>query len=177
MIIQGPESEIARLFRETNRQLERIHSQEHGWKTERLLLDAMVLLERIGLYFPPPPPQPTPTSISFQETTMNPTQGGQSQVFTGTLSPAGSTYPAGTTFTVTSNDPAVSPTVDPTGATVSVTYPQGWSESTTTPLVFSYSSSTFVPVAPGTATQIAGTITPSAPPAGSPNSIAFVQTT
>ena len=110
---------------------------------------------------------------------MNPTQAGQSQQFTGVLSPAGSAYPAGTTFTVTANDPAVTPTVGSTGLVVSVIYPEGWVESASTPLQFAYSSSQFTPVAPGTATQITETITPSAPVVGSgtPNSIGFTQTT
>src|ERR1017187_6941686 len=75
-------------------------------------------------------PSPTfPTAIAFMEGTMNPTEAGQSQVFTGTLTPAGATYPADTTFTLTSNDPDVAPTVDSTGLIVSVTYPAGWVES------------------------------------------------
>jgi hypothetical protein len=138
-------------------------------------------LEKIARELSPPPSStPTPSTITFKETTMNPTEAGQTQVFTGTLSPAGAAYPAGTTFTVTSNDPAVSPTLDPTGLIVSVTYPNGWSESTTTPLQFDYATSTFTPVAPGTATQITAVITPSAPPppaTPTPNSISFAQTT
>src|ERR1017187_1123967 len=76
-------------------------------------------------------PEPTsfPTAIAFMEGTMNPTEAGQSQTFTGTLTPAGATYPADTTFTLTSNDPDVAPTVDSTGLIVSVTYPAGWVES------------------------------------------------
>ena len=114
-----------------------------------------------------------PTSITFKEiTTMNPTQAGQTQVFTGTLSPAGATYPADTVFTVTSNDPAVSPTVDSTGLVVSVTYPAGWVESTTTPLAFSYAASSA-----STSGSLTATITPSAPPAAFPTGITFSQTT
>jgi hypothetical protein len=67
-----------------------------------------------------------PTAISFKESTMNQTQAGQSQVFTGTLSPAGATMPPDATFTIASNDPSVSPSVDSTGLIVSVTYPTGW---------------------------------------------------
>ena len=52
-----------------------------------------------------------PTSIVFKEITMNPTIGGNTQVFTGVLAPSGATYPADTVFAVTSNDPAVVPTV------------------------------------------------------------------
>jgi uncharacterized protein YjdB len=113
-----------------------------------------------------------PTAITFQETSMNPTQAGQTQVFTGTLVPAGATYPSDTTFTLTSNDPAVAPTVDSTGLVVSVTYPAGWVESTTTPLAFSYTAASVSENG-----SISATITPSAPPAAFPTGITFAQTT
>jgi hypothetical protein len=158
MIFQGPESEIARLFRETNRQLERIHSQEHDWKIERLLLDAMVLLERIGLYFPAPPPQPLSTSISFKESSMLPTTGGNTLVYTGTLSPAGSVLAPDAVAKVVSNDPAILPTVDPTSLIVTVPLPTGWVESTTTPLAIAYSTTSAT-----TGQALSQTITPSAP--------------
>ena len=125
-------------------------------------------------------PQRTATQIRFTEITMNPTEAGQTQVFTGTLSPNGAVYPAGTTFTVTSNDPAITPTVDPTGTVVTVTYPQGWTESTTTALAFQYASSVFVPVPSTSPTQVTATITPSAPPqppTPTPVAINFQQTT
>lgn len=155
--------------------LERLlrESEEHSREIARIL-HIVRRLERDER------PQPsTPTGIQFEEITMNATAAGQSQVFTGVLSPAGSAYPAGTTFTITSNDSAVVPIVDATGLIVSVTYPDGWVESTTTPLVFRYASSVFVPVAPGNATEVTATITPSAPVAGlgTPNSIGFTQTT
>jgi len=150
--------------------------------SERNLLERLIeieernnwLLEKILYRLQPL----TPTSISFKEITMNPTEAGQTQVFTGTLSPTGAQYPAGTTFNITSNDPAVSPTVDPTGLIVSVTYPPTWVESSTVPLAFQYSSSVFVPSGLGTATQVTATITPSAPPpvVSTPNSISFQQT-
>ena len=113
-----------------------------------------------------------PNSISFTETTMNPTAAGQSQVFTGTLAPAGATYPADTTFTITSNDPAISPSVDSTGLIVSVSYPAGWTESTTTPLAFSYAAAS----ASNPTMAVTATITPSAP-VTLPTSITFAQTT
>jgi hypothetical protein len=114
---------------------------------------------------------PLPTAIRFTETTMAPTEAGQTQVFTGTLSPAGATMPADATFTVTSNDTAVSPSVDSTGLIVSVTYPEGWVESTTTPLAFSYTASSA-----STGMSLTATITPSAP-AVVPTGITFAQTT
>jgi hypothetical protein len=118
----------------------------------------------------------TPTSISFSEITMNPTAAGQTQVFTGTLAPAGSAFAADTTFTIASNDPAVSPSVDSTGLIVSVTYPDGWVESTTTPLAFSYAAAS----ASNPTWSLSATITPSAPPPPAstlPSSITFDQTT
>jgi hypothetical protein len=116
---------------------------------------------------------PTPTRITFQEITMAPTEAGQSQVFTGTLAPAGSAFPTDAVFTVTSNDTAVSPSVDATGLIVSVTYPTGWVESTTTPLAFTYGASS----ASNPTWTLSATITPSAPPVGLPTSITFAQTT
>lgn len=112
-----------------------------------------------------------PTQIIFKEITMNPTAAGQTQVFTGTLTPAGSTFPADSVFAVTSNDSAVSPSVDSTGLVVSVTYPSGWVESTTTPLAFSYTASSA-----STGMNLPATITPSAPVVV-PTGITFAQTT
>ena len=112
-----------------------------------------------------------PYSITFKEMTMNPTEAGQTQVFTGTLAPAGSVFPPDSVYAVTSNDSAVSPSVDPTGIVVSVTYPQGWSESATTPLAFSYTATSA-----STGMSLAATITPSAPVV-IPTGITFAQTT
>jgi hypothetical protein len=121
-------------------------------------------------------PRPTITAnrITFQEITMNPTQAGQTQVFTGTLSPAGSVLAADAVAKIESNDPAVSPTLDSTQLIVSVTYPAGWVESPTTPLVFSYTTSSAT-----TGQALSATITPSAPPATSnlATGIAFTETT
>jgi len=128
-----------------------------------------ILRELLCALKPPPP-----TSISFQELTLNPTEAGQTQVFTGTLAPAGSAFPTYVAFTLTSNDTAVSPTLDPTGLIVTVTYPEGWVESTTTPLAFSYGATS-----PSNPTwSLSATITPSAPPPPPPvlpTSISFVQ--
>ena len=83
-----------------------------------------------------------------------------SKVFTGTLVPAGSTFPTDATFAVTSNDPAVSPTVDATGLVVTGALPAGWVESTTTPLAYSYEAKS----ASNPSWSLTATITPSAPP-------------
>jgi hypothetical protein len=62
--------------------------------------------------------------------------------------------------------------VDSTGLIVSVTYPAGWVESTTTPLAFTRTASSVS--VPWTLSDI---ITPSAPVVGFPTSTTFVQTT
>jgi hypothetical protein len=106
---------------------------------------------------------------------LNPTAAGQTQVFTGTLSPAGSVLAPDAVASISSNDPTVAPTLDSTQLVVSVTYPAGWVESTTTPLVFSYSTTSA-----STGQALSATITPSAPPPPPPvlaTSIAFAQTT
>ena len=159
------------------RQTRRIEQAEHeDLETLRLILRE---LRRIADDLNPPPPPPPPlnlaTSVSFQEISMNPTQAGQSQVFTGTLAPAGSILASDAVATISSNDPAVSPTLDSTNLIVSVTYPDGWVESTTTPLAFTYSTSSA-----STGQTLTATITPSAPPPPPPvlaTSIAFAQTT
>ena len=109
---------------------------------------------------------------------MNPTAAGQTQVYTGALSPEGSAFPAGTTFTVTANDPAVEVNVDATGLVVTVIYPAGWVESTTTPLELTYTTSTFVPSPSTSPAVISATITPSVPPVpvDTPVGITFTQT-
>jgi hypothetical protein len=111
--------------------------------------------------------KPFVTSISFKEITMLPTTGGNTLVYTGTLSPVGALFTT-ETFTVTSNDPAVLPTVDPTGLIVTVPLPAGWVENAATPLAITYTTT-----APA---SLSATITPSAPVVV-PTGIAFVQTT
>ncbi len=118
---------------------------------------------------------PTAVSISFKEITMNPTEAGQTQVFTGTLSPAGSVLASDAVAKIESNDPAVQPTLDSTQLIVSVTYPDGWVENATTPLVLSYTTSSAT-----TSQALSATITPSAPPPPPPvlaTGIGFAQTT
>ena len=110
-----------------------------------------------------------PTHIKFKEITMLDTVGGNTQVFTGTLIPAGSVFPPDTVFAVTSNDPALTPTVDTTGLVVTGPLPFGWVESATTPLEYAYTATS----ASG---SLSATITPSAPPAAFPTGITFAQT-
>jgi hypothetical protein len=103
---------------------------------------------------------------------MLPTKGGNTQIFTGSLVPAGSQNPSDAVYKVTSNDPEISPTVDPTGLIVTGPLPMGWVESATLPLAYSYSASSV-----GTPSwSLSATITPSAPPVLS-TGITFAQTT
>ena len=115
---------------------------------------------------------PTPTSTRFTEITMLSTTGGNTQVFTGTFVPAGSVPPSDAVYAVTSNDPAVTPTVDLTGLIVTGPLPVGWVESATTPLAYTRTASS-VSVPTWTLSDI---ITPSAPVV-LPTSTTFVQTT
>jgi hypothetical protein len=115
---------------------------------------------------------PTAISISFKEITMLPTTGGNTLVYTGTLSPVGSVLAPDFVATVTSNDPAVLPTVDATGLIVTVPLPAGWVESTTTPLAITYATTSA-----STGQALSATITPSAPPAPLATGVTFVQTT
>jgi uncharacterized protein YjdB len=112
------------------------------------------------------------TGITFKEITMLPTTGGNTLVFTGTLSPDGATMLADATFTVNSNDPSVVPTVDATGLIVTVPLPAGWVESTTAPLAIGYTAAS----ASNPSWSLTAIIQPSAPPV-LPTGITFVQTT
>ena len=112
------------------------------------------------------------TSVTFKEITMLPTTGGNTLIYTGTLAPAGSVLAPDFAATVTSNDPAVLPTVDATGLIVTVPLPAGWVESTTTPLAIAYATTSA-----STGQALSATITPSAPPSNLATSINFNQTT
>lgn len=151
--------------------------KEFGYASERwLLMEIIHELRAIRRELAHPS---TPTQIIFKELTMNPTEAGQTQVFTGTTTPAGAAFPAGTTFTISSNDPAVSPTLDSTGLIVSVTYPAGWVENPATPLAFSWATSTFTPEPSTSPSSLTANITPSAPPVVTPTpvGVTFAQTT
>lgn len=156
------------------RQTKRLdHEAQEDRETLRLILRELTLIADF-VAPPPPPPSNLATSIVFKENSMNPTAAGQTQVFTGTLAPAGSVLAPDAVATVTSNDPAVTPTLDSTNLIVSVTYPAGWTESTTTPLAFAYTSASI-----STGQTLTATITPSAPPPPPPvlaTSIGFQQT-
>jgi hypothetical protein len=122
---------------------------------------------------------PTPNSISFSEITMNPASAGSTQVWTATLSPVGAQFPAGTSYTVTSNYPSENPTVDGTGLIVSITYSPSFVDDPANPFVMSYATSTFVPNPSTSPATLSAVITPSAPAPTTltPVSVSFAQTT
>ena len=76
------------------------------------------------------------TTIQFHEASPTERKGGHTLKFTGTLSPTNSTLASDAAVTVTSNDSAISPTADRTN--VAVPLPNGWVESTATPLKVQY---------------------------------------
>jgi hypothetical protein len=104
---------------------------------------------------------------------MLPVSAGDTLVYAGTLAPAGSILAPDFIATATSNDPDVTPTVDSTGLVVTVPLPEGWIESTTTPLVITYATTSA-----STGQALSATITPGAevtPPVLA-TSISFQQT-
>ena len=109
-------------------------------------------------------------TIVFKEITMLPTIGGNTLVYTGTLAPAGSVLAPDFVAIVTSNDPNVSPVVDPTGLIVAIPLPSGWVESASTPLAISYATTSA-----STGQALAATITPSVA-VDLASSISFAQT-
>jgi hypothetical protein len=123
---------------------------------------------------------PTPHHIRFKERTMLPPNPGNTLVFTGTIDPPGSAFPAGTTFTVTSDDPSVTPTVDETGLIVTIPIPLTAKEGEV--LVVNYASSTFTSDPVTSPAQITSAITLTIgsvppPPVPTPTGIVFNQTT
>jgi hypothetical protein len=121
----------------------------------------------------------TPTQIHFKEITMLDATAGNTLVYTGTLSPAGSAFSAGTTFAVTSSDPLVAPTVDATGLVVTIPLPDGFVDDPANPLTITYTASGITPVPADSPTSLTSTITPTVPvpPTPTPTAISFAQTT
>jgi len=141
-----------------------------------LLGEILRILERIEEKISPRPS--TPRAITFKENTMPvlPPVAGNTLVYTGTLAPAGSVFPSGTTFTVVSSDPTVTPTVDSTGLIVTIPLPSTFVDNPATPFNVVYTASGITPVPSTSPTSITATITPSVPTA-TPTGITFVQTT
>lgn len=105
---------------------------------------------------------------------MLPVSAGNTLVYTGTLSPAGSVLAPDFVATVTSNDPLILPAVDSTGLIVTVPLPTGWVESTIAPLAIAYATTSA-----STGQALSATIAPGAeviPPVLA-TSIGFNQTT
>lgn len=124
-------------------------------------------------------PQPTPTAIQFKgEPNMTPEGPGATQVWTGTLSPAGSAFPAGTTFTATPSDTTVSATLDATGLVLTIVYPASFVPNPASPFSVKWSTSTFTPEPSTSPNQLSAEIVPSVPPppTPTPTSVSFTQT-
>ena len=131
--------------------------------------DVLELLRRIVKHLLPP----KPISIRFKEISMNPVAPGETLVFTGTLSPAGAVYPAGTTFQVTSSDSSVTPTVDETGLIVTVPLPATWTPDMVTISYEATDGTDFL----SQAIVLTPTVAPPPPPPPAfPTGIAFAQT-
>lgn len=110
---------------------------------------------------------------------MLPPVAGNTLVYTGTISPAGAAFPAGTTFTLVSSDPTVTPTVDATGLIVTIPLPSTFVDNPASPFNVVWSTSTFTPEPAGSPTSLTATITPSipTPPTPTPTSVVFTQST
>ncbi len=117
----------------------------------------------------------TPTTIVFKEITMLPPVAGNTLVYTGNLSPSGSAFSAGTTFSLVSSDPTVTPTVDATGLIVTIPLPATFVDDPANPFNVVYTASGIIPSPSSSPTSITATITPSIPTA-TPTGITFVQT-
>jgi hypothetical protein len=116
----------------------------------------------------------TPTTTNPQgESPMSllPPVAGNTLVYTGTLSPAGATFPTDTVFKLTSSDPTVSPTLDPTGLIVTIPLPSTFVDNPSSPFSVTYSATSA-----STGMNLSATITPTVPTVV-PSSISFVQTT
>lgn len=121
----------------------------------------------------------TPTSITFKEITMLPPIAGNTLVYTGTLAPSGSQFPAGTTFALVSSDPTVTPTVDATGLIVTIPLPATFVDDPANPFNVVYTASGITPNPSTSPTTVTATITPTipTPPPLTPTGIVFNQTT
>ena len=122
---------------------------------------------------------PTPTAVCFKETSMLSADPGNTLVFTGTISPDGAVFPAGTTFTVTASDPNAIPTVDSTGLVVTIPIPATATSGES--LTITWQTSTFAP-SPATSpaslqATIDLTVGSAPPPAATPTAVVFNQTT
>lgn len=102
---------------------------------------------------------------------MLPAVAGNTLVYTGTLSPAGSIFPSDSVFAVTSSDPTVTPSVDATGLIVTIPLPATFVDNPASPFSVEYTAKSA-----STGMSLAAAITPTVP-AIVPTGITFVQTT
>jgi len=155
----------------------KMSKREHEEKSEHLLEEILHALRSIEhILRTKPESQATPLTVAFKEITMLSPVAGNTLVYTGTLSPAGSAFPAGTTFTVTSSDPTVTPTVDATGLIITIPLPATFVDNPAAPFNVVWSTSTYTPSPATSPASLTSTITPSIPTA-TPTSVSFVQTT
>jgi hypothetical protein len=121
----------------------------------------------------------TPTSLTFKEITMLEAIAGNTLVYTGTIDPSGSAFPAGTTFSVVSSDPTVTPTVDATGLIITIPLPATFVDDPAAPFSVVYTASGITPVPSTSPSALTTTIIPSVPvpPTPTPTGITFAQTT
>ncbi|MDE2105678.1 MAG: hypothetical protein KGL39_51095 [Patescibacteria group bacterium] len=122
----------------------------------------------------------TPTHLTFKGDPMNLPDPGQTLVFTGTLTPDGSAFPAGTTFSVSSADPNVSVSVDATGLIVTAAISTSAVPGTVADI--SWSTSSFTPEPSTSPSSLSATIpltigAPPPPPTPTPTAVTFAQTT
>lgn len=96
---------------------------------------------------------------------------GNTLVYTGTLAPVGAVFPTDSVFAVTSSDPTVTPTVDPTGLIVTIPLPSTFVDNPATPFTVSYTATSA-----STSMSLSASIVPSIP-AVVPTGITFAQTT
>ena len=101
---------------------------------------------------------------------MLPPVAGNTLIYTGTLSPAGATYPADTVVVLTSSDPTVVPTVDPTDLIVTIPLPTTFVDNPAAPFNVVYTATSA-----STSGSLTATITPSVPTSAFPSGITFVQ--
>jgi hypothetical protein len=117
-------------------------------------------------------PQRFPTQITFTETPMLDPVAGNTLVYTGTLAPAGATFPTDTVFNLVSSDSTVTPTVDATGLIVTISLPATFVDNAASPFNVVYTATSA-----STSGSITATITPSVPVSAFPTGITFAQTT
>lgn len=124
------------------------------------------------------PPTPSPAGVTFQEISMLPATAGNTLVYTGTFTPQGAAAP-GASFSVSSSDPSVVPTVDSTGLVVTIPLGDTFVDDPANPLTVTWNANGITPVPAGSPSSLRADIVPSLPvqPVPSPTGVVFAQTT